>query len=223
MDEARDRKRASGPAYRIRTSRLILRCWNPEDAPLIHKAILENIDHLKPWMPWAMEEPKPLADRVELLRQFRGKFDLDRDYAYGVFNPDETEVLGGTGLHTRPGKQAREIGYWIHHEHLNQGLATELAAALTRVAFELDAVDRVEIHCDPENVRSAAIPRKLGYTHEATLRRRDRTPDGEPRDTMIWALFSTEYAGSPAARAEISTFDACGNPLLSPRNGAKSP
>ena len=55
---------------------------------------------------------------------------------------------------------------------INRGVATETAAALTRVGFEFLALDRMEIHCDVRNVRSAAVPRKLGYVHDATLRRR---------------------------------------------------
>ena len=110
--------------------------------------------------------------RVDLLRRFRGEFDLSQNYVYGVFDREETEVLGGTGLHPRGGPGALEIGYWIHVAHINQGLATELSAALTKVAFCLHQVDRVEIHCDPHNVYSTAVPRKLGYLHEATLHKR---------------------------------------------------
>jgi len=58
-------------------------------------------------------------------------------------------VLGSTGLHTRVGAGAREIGYWIHQDYINQGLATEATAALTKVAFAIDQVTRIEIHCDP--------------------------------------------------------------------------
>ena len=147
-----------GPAYRIQTERLVIRCWNPPDAPLLATAIEESVDHLSPWMPWARNEPTPMAERIERLRRFRGQFDLDQDYVYGIFNLDETRVLGGTGLHTRVGEDAREIGYWIHVDYINRGLITESTAALTKVAFEVDGVRRVEIHCDPENIRSAAIP-----------------------------------------------------------------
>jgi RimJ/RimL family protein N-acetyltransferase len=199
-----------GPAYRIQTQRLIIRCWQPSDAALLKAAIEESLDHLRPWMPWAQDEPQELQDRVGWLRRARGKFDLDRDFVYGIFSPDESQVLGGTGLHTRVGEGAREIGYWIHQDYINQGLATETAAALTKVAFEVDEVNRVEIHCDPQNVRSAAIPRKLGFVHEATLRQRVADADGERRDTMIWTLFADEYPTSPAASAEIEAFDAIG-------------
>jgi RimJ/RimL family protein N-acetyltransferase len=159
-------------------------------------------------MPWAKDEPQELQEWVKWLRRARGEFDLDRDFVYGILSRDESRVLGGTGLHTRVGEGAREIGYWIHQDHINRGLATEAAAALTKVAFGIDDVNRVEIHCDPENLRSAAVPKKLGFAHEATLRRRVNGTDGEPRDTMIWTLFADEYPASPAASAEIEAFDA---------------
>jgi RimJ/RimL family protein N-acetyltransferase len=75
-------------------------------------------------------------------------------------------------------------------------------------------VQRVEIHCDPANVRSAAVPRKLGYSLEATLRRRTLTPEGNPRDTMIWTLFDDEYPNSPAACADVRAFDVVGRRIL---------
>jgi RimJ/RimL family protein N-acetyltransferase len=203
-----------GPAYRIHTPRLVIRCWNPADAPLLVAAITESLDHLHPWMPWALQEPESVEAKAKRLRQFRSRFDADQDYFYGILDPDETEVLGGTGLHTRIGEGAREIGYWIHVRHVGRGYATEVAAALTRVAFEVDEVRRVEIHCAPENVPSAAVPRKLGYTHDATLRRRLPEPDGTLRDTMIWSLFREEYPGSPAAALEVAAFDALDQRIL---------
>lgn len=203
-----------GPAYRIHTERLVLRCWTPADAPLIHAAIIESLEHLRAWLPWALYEPEALTDKVERLRRYRGDFDLDRDYVYGIFDRDETQVLGSTGLHTRLGRGVREIGYWIHKDHVNQGLATEVSAALTQVAMVIDQVQRVEIHCDPQNHASASVPRKLGFTHEATLRHRAVTSAGKLRDTMVWTLLAAEYPGSPSAHREIEAYDACGERMI---------
>jgi RimJ/RimL family protein N-acetyltransferase len=204
----------SGPAYRIQTARLVLRCWNPADAPLQAAAILESREHLLPWMPWAANEPVELSQRVKWLRKCRGNFDLDQDYIYGVFNLEETKVLGGTGLHTRTGETAREIGYWIHKDYTHKGLATELSAALTRVAFEIDQVERVEIHCNPSNTYSAAVPRKLGYVYEGTLRARSLNTDGSPSDSMIWTMLREEYPGSPCTSAQIEAYNAIGERIL---------
>lgn len=202
-----------GPAYRIVTARLVIRCYHPADAPLLKEAIDDSLDHLAPWMPWA-QESSSLQSTISLLRNFRGKFDLGQDFVYGIFSADETRCLGGTGLHTRLGPGAREIGYWIRKDSINQGLATETSAALTRVAFEIDGVARVEIHCDPANVRSAAVPRKLGYTHDATLRQRLLLDDGSARDTMVWSLLKEEYPASPAAGAQVTAYDASGRCIL---------
>lgn len=204
----------SKPAYRIETKRLVVRCWEPGDAPLLKIAVEASIDHLLPWMPWAVDEPGELQTKIDLLRRFRGDFDLGRDFVYGIFDAAERAVLGGTGLHTRAGEGALEIGYWIHVDHINQGLATEAAGALTRVAFEAHRVQRVEIHCASENLASASVPRKLRFVHEATLRRRVRDAEGEPRDTMVWTLLNDEYPSSPAAEQPISAFDAIGRRIL---------
>jgi RimJ/RimL family protein N-acetyltransferase len=200
------------PPYRIVTERLVLRCRDPHDAPLLKDTVESSIDHLLPWMPWAANEPQSLEEKVELLPQFRGKFDLGQDFTYGIFDRDETNAVGSTGLHTRVDTEAYEIGYWIRVERTGEGLATESSAALTRVAFELTAVERIEIRCDPANERSRAIPRKLGYTEEATLRRRLHHP--EPRDVVIYSLFREDFPSSPAASVTIGAYDAAGTRVI---------
>jgi RimJ/RimL family protein N-acetyltransferase len=203
------------PPYRIVTERLVLRCWDPRDAPLLEDALHSSLDHLRPWMPWAADEPRPIRERVALLRRFRGQFDVGQDFVYGVFAADESEVVGGTGLHTRVGEDALEIGYWIRASRIGRGLATELTAALTRVAFELCGVDRVEIRVDPANVASAAIPRKLGFAEEATLRRRlPAGRDAAPRDVVVFALFGDTFPASSAAAARLEAYDALGERVL---------
>lgn len=203
----------SNPAYRIETDRLVVRCYNPSDAQLLADSVAENIDHLKPWMPWAHFEPTSMEERVNRLKRFRGMFDLGQDYIYGIFNPKETKLIGGTGLHTRLGESELEIGYWIHKDHINQGLVTESTAALIKVAFEIVHIHRIEIHCSPANLASAAIPKKLGFSHEGTLRAKTPFLD-HWSDTMVWGLLENEYPTSPAAKANIKVFDAGGVPLL---------
>jgi RimJ/RimL family protein N-acetyltransferase len=203
-----------GPAYRVVTSRLVLRCWNPVDAPLLSDAVSRSLEHLKPWMPWAHDEPVALEERVRLLRKFRASFDLGHDFVYGIFDPQEKEVLGGTGLHTRIGEGMREIGYWIRQDSAGNGFATEATAALVRVAFEVDQVRRVEIRCDPANEASLRVPRKLGFVHEGTLRSQSRDERDNPRDTMVWGLIRSDYERTPCAKAEAAAFDAIGTRLL---------
>jgi RimJ/RimL family protein N-acetyltransferase len=200
------------PPYRIVTERLVVRCWEPRDAPLLKHAVDASIDHLLPWMPWARDEPQTVEEKVELLRGFRGRFDLDQDFIYAIFNLDETEVVGGSGLHTRAGENAFEIGYWISAPRAGNGFATEASAALTRVGFEFCEVDRIEIRVDPANEASRNVPRKLGYLEEATLRRRLQYP--EVRDVVVYTLFRDEFRSTPSGSATIEAYDAVGKRVL---------
>ena len=193
-------ERVRTPPYRIETERVVIRCYEPSDGPRLKEAVDASVEHLRPWMPWIRFEPQTEEQRVEFCRRARGDFDLDVNYTYGIFDRGETRLLGGTGLHQRGGPGSLEIGYWIRSDALRQGLATELAAVLTRVAFELAGAERVDIQVDPDNERSQGIPLKLGFTHEATLRRRLEAKDGTGprRDSMLFTMVREELAASAA-------------------------
>jgi RimJ/RimL family protein N-acetyltransferase len=164
-------------------------------------------------MPFAAAEPEPFISKIERLRRMRSNFDSNIDYAYGIFNQESTKLIGSTGLHPRVGPGAIEIGYWIHKDFINQGFATEATSALTKVAFEINQVERIEIHCSIENLRSATIPRKLGYSHEANLRKRSFA-NGVSSDQMIWSLFAEDYPASPSKNILLAAYDAAERRLL---------
>jgi RimJ/RimL family protein N-acetyltransferase len=81
----------SNPAYRIETKRLVVRCYNPSDATLLAESVTQNIDHLRPWMPWVYSEPEPIEEKIRRLKVFRGTFDLGQNYVYGIFNLEESK------------------------------------------------------------------------------------------------------------------------------------
>ncbi|MCP3918896.1 MAG: GNAT family N-acetyltransferase [bacterium] len=202
-----------GPAYRIRTGQLLARCWSPADAPRLRESLDTSDQHLRPWVPFMKDEPRSLDGTLGEVRAYRSKFDADEVHRYALFTPDEAELVGEGMLFPRAGRRGLEIGYWIDVRHVRRGYATEITAALVRVAFGVHRVERVEVHCAAENAGSAAVPARLGFTHEATLRRRAEGTDGRVYDLMLWTLFAEQVAGSPAARAQIEAVDALGEPL----------
>ena len=149
------------PPDRIETDRLVLRCWTAEDAPLLKEAVDVSLEHLRAWLPWSHAAPFSLEKTEEQLRGFRERFQSGEDFVYGVFSADEIRVLGGTGLHTRPGEGAFEIGYWVRADETNRGYATELARGLTEAGLALPGVERIEVHCDSENSFSRRVPERL--------------------------------------------------------------
>jgi RimJ/RimL family protein N-acetyltransferase len=207
------------PPYRIETERLVIRCYDPRDAPLLKAAIDTSVEHLSEWMPWARLEPQALEQKVQLLRTFRGQFDHDENYVYGIFARDESELLGGSGFHKRSNDGSLEIGYWVAAGAIGRGIATETTAVQTRAGFELCGLERVDVQIDPLNERSLKIPRKLGFMEEGVLRRRlDPGVDGEPRrDSMVFTMLREELADSPCLAYDYVAYDAAGNRLPCPK------
>ncbi|MCA9752925.1 MAG: GNAT family N-acetyltransferase [Gemmatimonadetes bacterium] len=185
---------------RIETERMVLRPWNERsDAEALHDAVLESLDTLRPWLPWAEAEPGSLRSRRRTLRTFAETFARDEDYIYGAFTPDESRVLGGFGLHPRVGPGGIELGYWVRASETRRGYAAEGAAALITAAIRLMGLDRIEVRIEPRNVASQRVVAKLGLVKEATLRR--RFPRGkELRDMDLYTVFREDPLPETSAR-----------------------
>ena len=90
--------------YRIETERLVLRCWEPSDAPLLKDALDSSLDHLRPFMDWAHAEPEPVEAKAERLRTFRAPFDtgvgqLRHGHLTPIDESEESGASGASGLH----------------------------------------------------------------------------------------------------------------------------
>ncbi len=192
--------RRAAPPDAVRTKRLLLRCWEPSDAAALKAAIDSSLPELQRWVPWAIHEPSPVEALAERLAGMRDRFRSGEDWAYGIFDAGEMRVLGGTGLHARGGRDHLEIGYWVRTDVTGQGFATESAAAMCGAAFAYTAVARVEIHCDAHNLRSAAIPRRLGFRLDRTFPQPAAREGGE-RQMQVWVM---PRRAAPEALARLS-------------------
>lgn len=196
---------------RAATPRLRLRPWQPHEARALWGLARANLESLRPFMPWAWELPSVETYLGLVTDWLRGSLDR-RELVYGIFTPDG-QPMGNVGLHPRSGQGALEVGYWLAESARGQGYAIEATAAMVQLALRCIGVDRVELLCHPENHRSAAVARRLGFRHEATLPR--RVPDGRGgrHDVMLHALYGADLASSPAAAVAVRAWDPLGRAI----------
>ncbi len=86
------------------------------------------------------------------------------DYAICISAADQTRtIIGACGVFgfSEDGRSC-EIGYWIGQAYEGVGLTTEAVIGLQQACFH-QGIEEVRISCLPENERSSAIPRRLGY------------------------------------------------------------
>lgn len=150
---------------------LVVRPFQLEDVPSFHAAVLDNVDHLLPFMTWAANEPVPLEERYALVERWRALAERGEAWECGLFLAGA--VAGAAGLAQHDDVGVVEIGYWVHRCFTRRGLATLAAHLLTTTAFETPHVTAVEIRHDRANLASSRVPRRLGFTYLGETSGRD--------------------------------------------------
>ena len=164
---------------------LLLRPLEVSDARQLVEAVTESLPELKRWMPWAKFEPQSVSQREGLIIQWEKDWEEKKDFPVGIFR--HNELVGCSGFHLRHGVGQLEIGYWVRTALAGQGIATRVSRALTSAAFSLPEVTEVLIAHDVANVRSGAIPLRLGFN---LVKEYDTEPEAESTtgQMLLWSM-----------------------------------
>jgi ribosomal-protein-serine acetyltransferase len=169
------------------SEQLQLRVLEEADAEEVHRLVEANRDFLAPWMPWARGQD---FDRTRnFIRAARERY--ARNDGFEAALVADGRIVGCAGF---PGvdwaARATSIGYWLAEEHCGRGLMTQAVRALVDHAFGEWALHRVEIRAAAENVRSRAIPERLGFQQEGVLREAERVGE-QYQDLIVYGLLDT--------------------------------
>ena len=173
--------------------RVIIRPYRESDAQDVFEAVGESRDHLRPWLPFADAHQTVEETRDWIIHQVAAWL-LREDMTLGMWEVATYRYLGGTGFHPHDWDIGYfEIGYWIRASAEGHGYVTEAVRLLTDFVFHTLKANRLEIRCDELNVRSAAIPRRLGFVEEGQLRNLLSAHDGRLRTMIIFSLIPGEW------------------------------
>jgi RimJ/RimL family protein N-acetyltransferase len=150
------------PPARIETARLVLRVYEEGDIPAFAELLRRSREQYAAFIPFFLEDEP--ADRV---RRSRAQFLAGETFPYLAFAGDR--LIGGCGLLPRIGPGGLEIGYHLGADATGNGYATEMAAALIAVAFDVCGADRIELHIDEANTASIRVAQRLGLVETGYL------------------------------------------------------
>lgn len=170
------------------TERLCIRLPLPGDGKNVYEALTASIDELRPWLPFVQGEQSDINTEIGI-RKAHTRFLNREDLRLHIFLRSTGQFIGSSGLHNPDWRIPKfEIGYWLDTRYSGQGYMTEAVKGISDFAFNELKAKRVEIRCDTLNAKSIAIPNRLGFTLEGTLRNEDVSVDGVTlRDTHVYA------------------------------------
>lgn len=170
----------------LRTTRLILRPYRPEDAPALYAAKVASMPQLRSWMPWAQTDPTPEGE-AETIRHFQRNMDAKEKHGLAIFLHDGTFIGSGGFHYKRPEVPSFELGYWQHSGHCGNGYIHEAVCAQTEELFSNWGANRVMVRCHHLNEASAKVARTAGFEFEGRHRNARRHVDGTLADDLVFA------------------------------------
>ncbi len=174
----------------IQTNRLILREFEDEDWVSVHEYAKDA--EVSRYMEWGPNTEKETRNFVKGARTFR-RDDPRRHYEMAIMHKEDKKLVGGCGLTIfDAGMRQAALGYTLHREYWNKGIATEAASCLVRYGFEELGLHRIHATCDVLNIGSAAVMKKLGMRQEGHFLE-ERLIKGSWRNTFLYAILSSEW------------------------------
>lgn len=182
----------------LRTRRLVLRPFALHDAARVSElagdrdvaATTLRIPH--PYEPWMAEEW--IADH-------RMSYE-DGTLANFAITTADAGVIGSIGLSLHREHQRGEMGYWIGRPYWGKGYVSEAAREVLRFGFEELGLHRIHAHHMTVNPASGAVLKKLGMTHEGTLRHHT-LKWGEFHDIECYGILAAEFSAA-SSRPEVT-------------------
>ncbi len=170
----------------IEGTRIFLRVPRQGDGADVYKAIVESRAEFLPWLPFAREDPA-VAKSEQWASLQHAKFIRGEAFGLLVFDRFTHELVGSSGFAEANFATGEcEIGYWIRTSRSGRGLMSEAVLTLCDFCLYQAQMHRVEIRTDPANIKSIAVALRTGFYLESRRTRDALTPDGIPRDTLVY-------------------------------------
>lgn len=171
---------------------LLLRSYKVEDAAELFRCVDKSREHLRPFLNWVDATTK-VEHSLQFIQMAQTQLGSGEGLALGIYLQEERLLIGGIGMHHYQPEQGRtEIGYWIAKEFEGRGLMLRCAQRFIDFLFQRLQLNKIEIHCLPQNNRSLELARRLGAVEEGRIRQ-SYLRNGKLEDIVITGILRSEW------------------------------
>lgn len=167
-----------------------LRLYEPRHAEELNALIEQNMSHIRKWSAW-LKDDRSIENTHAFIKRNLKKFAANKGFAAGIWYRDE--MAGQIEYNYLDWKNRKtEIGFWLGESFQGKGLVTKSCRVLIDYAFDELKLNRVEMHCGAENIKSRKIPEKLGFREEGIIRQAGWLQDRFV-DFVIYGMLASEW------------------------------
>ena len=167
-----------------------LRQLEEEQAVELRRLVEKNREHLREWLPWVDDNQTTQDSRV-FLREARKMYRDTRTVTAGIWHMGQLSGVVGLNEIDWHNRSTR-FGYWLDAGLQGKGIMSRACEALVEHVFADLELNRIEIEAAVENVRSRAIPERLGFQLDG-VRREAQLVNGRYLDIAVYGLTASEW------------------------------
>ncbi len=156
----------------------------------VFHAIDQNREFLSDWLPFAAQTVSQ-DDTEAFIRSVLAIPKDKEEYVFVIWY--KKNFAGLISLKdTDPQNQKTEIGYWLIKKMTGKGVMTSSVRTLIDFVFMVMKMNRIQIKCAVGNMKSAAIPKRLGFFFEG-IERAGEKYDDHFFDLEVYSLLKKEW------------------------------
>ena len=153
----------------------------------------KNRTHLKKWLAW-LDLVKTFDDTQTFIDTAVHQHNNSEATIFAILYRGELVGLAGFNHFDNQNKWAA-IGYWLCASYTGKGVISKVVQKLLEYGFVDSKLNKIEIRCAEKNNKSRAIPERLGFNYEATLRQCEWLYDHYV-DHAVYTMLASEYRAS---------------------------
>ncbi|WP_313892431.1 GNAT family protein [Psychrobacillus sp.] len=134
----------------------------------LYNLVDTNREYLRKWLLW-VDKRKSAEDFAPIIPIWINNYANNNGFDAGIrYNGN---LVGMIGLHFIDWKnKSTSIGYFLSEEAQGKGIITSSVQVVIDYLFEEMDLHRIEIQVAANNLKSSAIPRRLGFVQEGIKR-----------------------------------------------------
>lgn len=157
----------------------------------LYELVTANHQYLRTWLPW-LDVNRSEANTLAFLRFVIEQYESGHGPQYLIFV--DSVLCGMCGFHPLDTRnRIGGIGYWLGESHCGKGIMTRCVRGLLELGYGEYNLNRIEIACATENVKSRAIPERLGFKLEGIMRQNEYLYDRYV-DHAVYSMLASEFA-----------------------------
>ncbi len=130
----------------------------------LHSLIEANRNYLREWLPW-LDNMVATSDTAAFIESISKPGSAPH---FGVFH--QGQLCGVAGFHEiQTQASVGSIGYWLAEPYTGKDIISSAVIKLIELGFSELKLDKLEIRCAEDNLKSRAVAQRLGFVYQSKL------------------------------------------------------